>query len=97
MVYVPADLSDETAIDGDGGDERDGVDERDTETLRRQIAGLTRTVEQLLTEGSGSRDDAPEVAGEIADSVLDEVVARIDDDDGEPAGTADDPGLRGFY
>lgn len=117
MVYVPADLDGlegdtdaETA--GDGDRDRDGledVDGRDAETLRRQIEDLTRTVDELLSGERDGRGDARRVAGEIAESVIDEVTADLEGvdgdrrdrdaegDDGGPSGATDAPDLRGFY
>lgn len=90
MVYIPADLDDGAGNeDDDESVESATVGEpADVADLRQQVGVLARTLDDLLaSEGGDDRD-----VEEIAETVVDEVMARLGDDRGEM-----DAELRGFY
>lgn len=100
MVYVPADLDPDDVAGDESDSERvesatvgelaDASGDADVADLRQQVGALTRTLDDLLAaEGDADRD----VEG-IAEAVVDDVMARLEETDKSGEMDAD---LRGFY
>lgn len=109
MAYVPGDVPALEADDTDDVDEPSGrpvdpdaVEDADLDDLREQVAGLTRTVERLVTR---EHDCLPSeaVVAEVAETVVENLARRGDlgrdgpDDGGDRDGLADGGTSRGFY